>query len=387
MNTDNFMLMPRKKDIQTPWHELALGNIDIGADMGDRGLLMKAIQEKKTFRTSEISTTLKIDDLRKILCEDDNYYLAYLYSSEDQDIEVSDKYDGPEVVDKETPTYKAMFISNDGDSYIYFTAGKSYTEVKSYLSIASTDEVKIINFKLKFKPFKATIKKKEEGFVHMMLSSREEISIQKTGKISSPINREYYSKEVQESFDFIISEFKKPVPKGKITILSGPPGTGKTYLIRSLITAGSDFCSFVIVPPSLVSKLGEPEMLPSLLAHKNEKKPLVLILEDADILVKERMKDSIDAISAALNMGDGILGDVCNIRLVITTNQPITEVDEAMKRPGRLSCSCVVGDLNKSEIEIAWKKIAGDKEMPQELKDKESSTLAKLFQYKAELDE
>jgi SpoVK/Ycf46/Vps4 family AAA+-type ATPase len=96
------------------------------------------------------------------------------------------------------------------------------------------------------------------------------------------------------------------------------------------------------------------------------------------------MKDSIDAISAALNMGDGILGDVCNIRLVITTNQPVTEIDEAMKRPGRLSTSCVVGSLGKEEIEIAWKKLSGDKEMPFSLKGRDSASIAEVFQFNVE---
>lgn len=368
-----------------PWFNYGMtDNIRLGMGMCADGLITKAVLENMVFKQFKVSTTLTMQQASEILAEQ-NYRKIYFYTSEDQDIR-EDSYG--EVSAVEDPVEVGYFIDPAGESFVGYSQEKSYLEVTKHVSLYTVDDKMLDWFREKFIPYKQIIEKKDKSSVYMMIANGNDgISIQRTGKVGCPFQPEFYSKKIKDSYEFICQDMAKEVPKGKITILSGPPGTGKTFLIRSLIGRLGSKCSFVIVPPSLVSKLGEPEMLPALLEHKNDKKPMVLVLEDADILVKERLKDSIDAISAALNMGDGILGDVCNIRLLITTNQPITEIDSAMKRPGRLSISCVVGSLDKDEISVAWDKISSGKEMPDELKARDSASIAEIFAYKEEVNE
>jgi hypothetical protein len=367
-----------------PWFSYGLtDHIRLGMGMSVDGLVTKAIQEKMVLRQFKVSTTLSLQQASEYL-EEQGYRKIYLYTSEQQDVR-DDGYG--EVTTVDDPVEISYFVDPKGESFVGFTQEKSYLEVTKHVSIYTVNEDTLNWFREKFLPYKQIVEKKDKSSVYMMIANNDGITIQKTGKVGSPFHSAFYGKKVKESYEFMCQDLVKEIPKGKITILSGPPGTGKTFLIRSLIGNLGSKCSFVIVPPSLVSKLGEPEMLPALLEHKSDKKPMVLVLEDADILVKERLKDSIDAISAALNMGDGILGDVCNIRLLITTNQPITEIDSAMKRPGRLSISCVVGSLNKEEISEAWKEISPDKEMPEELSALDSASIAEVFSYKKEYDE
>ena len=137
---------------------------------------------------------------------------------------------------------------------------------------------------------------------------------------------------------------------GRLTILEGPPGCGKTFLIRSLIHEVPN-SRFVFVPPSLVASLGDPSMTSVLLELSNQNDedagPTVLICEDADAILTKRGGDNMHSTSAVLNFTDGITGDVVDIRIVATTNASRTDIEEALLRPGRLAHYLQVGPLSK----------------------------------------
>jgi hypothetical protein len=176
--------------------------------------------------------------------------------------------------------------------------------------------------------------------------------------VNAPFKAENYAPEVVKGFEFICKELNRKDPHGRITILDGPPGTGKTWFIRALIHHNKD-CDFVIVPPDMISELGKPDLLPTFLLHTDEDKPLVLILEDADQMLAERMAESMTDITSALNMGDGILGEALNIRIIASTNQPLSRIDEAMQRPGRLSCRIEVGEIPLDQASKLYTDLGG----------------------------
>jgi len=45
-----------------------------------------------------------------------------------------------------------------------------------------------------------------------------------------------YLPEVIEDIEYVIKSFSKTPPGGRIAILNGEPGTGKTHLIRSFLS-------------------------------------------------------------------------------------------------------------------------------------------------------
>jgi hypothetical protein len=97
---------------------------------------------------------------------------------------------------------------------------------------------------------------------------------------------------------------------------------------------------FIIVPPSMVSSLGGTELLPILLKQKqilDSQGPIVLVLEDADECLVPRGNDNMSSISSILNLGDGILGSLLDVRIVATTNAKKVEMDPAILRDCRLS--------------------------------------------------
>jgi hypothetical protein len=152
-----------------------------------------------------------------------------------------------------------------------------------------------------------------------------------------------------------------------------------TYLVRSLLGEVPK-AAFVVIPPHLVEELGSPEILPSLTAAKNEMDgPIVMIIEDADqCLVPRRAgtKDgNMNAISSLLNLGDGILGSVLDLRIIATTNAKEIEMDPAIKRPGRLCKYAHVGPLSPAEASQTLYRLTGKKVAQEE----SPMTLAEVY--------
>lgn len=161
-------------------------------------------------------------------------------------------------------------------------------------------------------------------------------SIRRLGAAGSPLERGNYNPAVLAHYDHIVRDLASASPCGRLTILSGAPGTGKTWLVRSLL-ANVPQAAFIVVPPQLVPELGSPAILPALTSAKNEfNGPICLILEDADKLLVNRKEGDMSAISSMLNLGDGILGAVLDIRILATTNAEKLEMDPATRRAGRL---------------------------------------------------
>ena len=85
----------------------------------------------------------------------------------------------------------------------------------------------------------------------------------------------------------------------------------------------------------MVEQLDGPQLLNFLLENRS-KKPLVLIIEDADQCLLPRDGTNISAMSTLLNIGDGLLGEAMNIYMICTTNARSMELDPAICRTGRL---------------------------------------------------
>lgn len=290
-----------------------------------------------------------------------------------------------------SPTYfwwenKFVSVSQGWESGSAYVTGKDFQTI--YVSVASLEEDFIKELRTFFRrgtqpiPERKKYPREVGNFINAIIKTMGGYQIHRIGWVEAPLILENYTPEVREGYAQILSDLKTGMPKGKIAILDGPPGTGKTYLVRGLITALRGY-NFLLVPPDMIEEFGKPEMLPFLLNHQSQNtsdddddeddcegddcegcsycsedaecketkpskfvKPLVLVMEDADALLSKRQASSMDAVASALNLGDGILGDALNIRIITTTNSPIDEMDPAMLRPGRLSARVQVGKLD-----------------------------------------
>ena len=127
----------------------------------------------------------------------------------------------------------------------------------------------------------------------------------------------------------------------------GTPGTGKTSYIRHLCTTVPK--DYVVVPNSIASRLGDPDLVSFIMDNTNS----VFILEDCEQLLEDRNENVFNsAITTILNMSDGLLSDVCNIKFICTFNAQISKIDPALLRKGRCIARYEFKELTEDKVHI-----------------------------------
>lgn len=125
----------------------------------------------------------------------------------------------------------------------------------------------------------------------------------------------------------------------------------KTSLIKKLIYDCSD-TNFYIMDFSMLQNIVSGQFLAFLLKLQNA----VIIMEDCEYILKRRDTHENPLINSLLNITDGLVGDALNIRFLCTFNAELTDIDEALLRPGRLKVKYEFKALNKDKT----KAICGD---------------------------
>lgn len=188
----------------------------------------------------------------------------------------------------------------------------------------------------------------QHGHIFAIVNQGGRLGLSSIGAAGIALDKHNYMADVLADYEYIVKDLNASSPSGRISIMEGEPGTGKTHLIRALLLEVPD-AMFILVAPDMVSSLAGPELLPLLMTHKQSymlNGPIVLILEDADKCLVTRQGDNIGSIQALLNLGDGILGSLLDLRIVATTNAKKLEIEGAILRDGRLSRRLEVGPLD-----------------------------------------
>lgn len=149
----------------------------------------------------------------------------------------------------------------------------------------------------------------------------------------------FYNDDFGEVNEVITQRLNNDKDKG-IVLLHGLPGTGKTTYLRYLI--GKIKKRVLFVSPNIAGDITSPDFIQLLVGNPNS----VLIIEDAENVIMDRKLNNSGSVSNLLNISDGLLADFLNVQLICTFNSPLTLVDQALMRKGRLIAKYEFGKLS-----------------------------------------
>ena len=282
--------------------------------------------------------------------------------------------------------YVKVTVKNFSDGVVYdeeldLTIETKKTDKKTF-NITVCGPANTKNYHLKdFLPF--VVNDKESVKVHLFIKNQygeynfEPISINLPENLDLELN---YGESFLE-IDKKIKERLMEKPNG-LFMFHGLPGTGKTTYIKYL--ASQIKRDFIYIPTSMIEYFtSDPNCLHTLIQKPNS----VIILEDAEKAILKRLGDGMDssAVSSLLNLSDGILSDILKTSVIVTYNCPKQDVDDALKRKGRLQVDYEFTALSIDDSKKLAKKLKYSKKTIEE-KITSPMTLNEIYNLQKEVE-
>ena len=239
------------------------------------------------------------------------------------------------IKDEEEKSIETRYATATSYAVLSITSNKRNTPKKRDISIAGiTTDVNVLST-IKNLLLDLIKKKEDSNFVYALTSGPAGLGLTSIGRITQKINKQNYTENVNASYSHVCDCLNSNDPCGRLILFQGSPGTGKSYMIKSLISEVKS--TFVVVGTNLIGDLSGPQVLPVLLNQfEGDDKSITFILEDADAALTIRTGGNLNKLADVLNLGDGLLGELLDIRLIATTNANKLELDPAILRPGRM---------------------------------------------------
>lgn len=266
------------------------------------------------------------------------------------------------ITDRESSYMVAMMTGDDSESSIHVFMFNTFDkkELKSPVLIkiwedgggmgcgASSFDVESLDVVVNFlhKKYKAERDFSKNTFFGILTNNGDSISVTELpidDKFSKNLDIKLnYGKGFEAHHTGIVKKLEEN--SNGLFILHGSAGTGKTTYIKYLAKIFGGKRKFIFIPTTFIDALTSPNIIPVLLEHPNS----ILVLEDAEKAVRSREENhgNESLVSSLLNIGDGILGSMLNLSIILTFNTSRDNIDAALLRKGRLHYEHEFGKLS-----------------------------------------
>lgn len=347
---------------------MTIDNINVSVEDGRVADAIYAAWFSKLIGKDSVYTVRDDDSVREFnkervlqkIMEVLSYDHSFRAHTTQQHIEVgSDGVEDEEGLASVSPYTRRYYITDT--TFIYMKGDDEHVNDIIVSTASEEDTNKLFAELRELMPLKKYDPPPHQNYIYMLTETMGNVNFNQLPRaINSPLEADNYTEDTINKFKSIVSDMTTENPRGRIALLDGPPDTGKTHLVQSLITEIGDKANCVFVAPGDIGALTAKDSLPALINFSLSTCRLVIfICEDADEIIAPRTKGNMSLISQVLNLGDGILGKLLDIRLILTTNSTRKEFDPAITRNGRLSEMVDVGNLTKAHAKRVYERIGG----------------------------
>lgn len=193
----------------------------------------------------------------------------------------------------------------------------------------STSQSQIEKVK-KFLLFLTPLKVETKNLINIVITQHGELCLREFEIKRPKLNLDYnYNDDFLPIHNTIVEAINKKDADG-LVLLHSTPGCGKTNYIKFLISKIKK--KVIYLPPNLANEISSPSFINFLAENQNS----VLIIEDAENVLKSRQNGENQGVSNLLNVSNGLLSDILKVQIIATFNCDIHEIDPALLRQGRL---------------------------------------------------
>lgn len=194
--------------------------------------------------------------------------------------------------------------------------------------------------------------------------------------------KDNYTQDVVKQIEALIG-LKAPDDYGKIILWHGPPGNGKTYLIRALTREWASkhgITPEVIIDPETF--FSNSYYLDSLVTSQindsvEDETFRLIIIEDYASIVSTGCRNN-PGFARLLNTTDGLIGQGQRLIFLLTTNEPLDMIDPAVLRPGRCLHRMEILPMTEKEG-IEWLEKKDALHLASEIDGRRELSLADLY--------